>query len=84
MRRYIDEYYELPEKRWLGLSPGSIKELVLQQYKLGKTVAEIVRYLQSELYIFTDEEETKWETEIVENIINNKPVINRWTNEKFY
>ncbi len=84
MRRYIDEYYELLEKQWLGPNPESIKEMVLQQYKLGKTVDEIVKYLQTELYIFTDEEETEWETEIVENIINNKPVINRWTNEKFY
>jgi hypothetical protein len=57
MRRYIDEYYELPEKQWLGPNPESIKEMVLQQYKLGKTVDEIVKYLQTELYIFTDEEE---------------------------
>lgn len=83
MRRFIDEYYELPEEQWLGPNPESIKEMVLQQYKLGKTIDEIVKYLQTELYIFIDEKETKWETEVVQNIIDSKPVLNRWTGIKF-
>lgn len=35
------------------------------------------------MYIFTDEEETAWETEVVENIINGKPVINRFSKIEF-
>lgn len=84
MRRYIDEYYEDGDDIWLSPTSNEIKQTVLQQHQEGKSVSEIVKYLQEWLYIFTDENETEWETEVVNNIIAGKPVLNRWTNIKFY
>jgi len=83
MRRYIDEFMELPESTWLKPDFKGIKEIVLEYNKNGLTPDEIVRRLQEELYIFTDEEETAWELEVVKNILDGKEVINRWTNVKF-
>lgn len=82
MRRYIDEYYEIPEEQWLT-SPEEIKKFVLEKHNAGLSVSEIVKELQDFIYIFKDEEETKWETEVVQNIIDGKPVLNRWTGIKF-
>ena len=83
MRRYIDEYYELPDEQWLSPSPEEIKETVLKLHDNGESNDQIVKYLQEWMYIFTDEEEYAWEMEVVENIIAGKPVINRWTKEEF-
>ena len=83
MRRYIDEYYEISEEQWLSPTPKEIKNIVLEHHKNGESVEEIVKYLQDYMYIFTDKEETYWETEVVKNIIDGKPVINRWTNIEF-
>ena len=84
MRRYIDEYYETEDRQWLSPSPEEIKEEVLRRNKNGESVEDIVEYLQEWMYIFNDDDETKWEKEVVKNIIEGKPVINRWTNFKFY
>lgn len=84
MRRYIDEYYEPEDEQWLSPSPEEIKEEVLRRNKNGESVEDIVEYLQEWMYIFNDDDETKWEKEVVKNIIEGKPVINRWTNFKFY
>jgi hypothetical protein len=43
---------------------------------------EIVECLQQEFYIFTDEEEAKWEANVVTSIIENKPIFCRWTGEE--
>ena len=83
MRRYIDEYYEIPEKQWLSPNPDEIKQIVLGKHNAGISVEDIVRHLQKVMYIFTDEEETAWETEVVESIISGKAVINRFSNEEF-
>ena len=83
MRRYIDEYYEIPGKQWLTPNPDKIKQIVLEKHNSGISVEDIVRHLQKIMYIFTDEEETAWETEVVENIISGKPVINRFSKIEF-
>jgi len=83
MRRYIDEFYEIPERQWLSPNPDEIKQIVLEKHKAGISVEDIVRHLQELMYIFIDEEETIWETKVVENIINSKPVLNRFTNIEF-
>ena len=83
MRRYIDEFYETPDREWLSPSPKEIKEEVLKRHNNGESVEEIVKFLQEWMYIFRDEEETVWELEVVNNIINGKAVVNRWTNIKF-
>ena len=83
MRRYIDEYYEVPEEQWLSPSPEEIKEEVLRRNKNSESIEDIVKYLQEWMYIFNDDEETEWEKEVVKNIIEGKPVKNRWTNHFF-
>ena len=83
MRRYIDEFYEIPERQWLSPNPDEIKQIVLEKHNAGISVEDIVRYLQDRMYIFTDEEETAWETEVVENIISSKPVVNRFSQIEF-
>ena len=83
MRRYIDEYYEIPERQWLSPNPDEIKQIVLEKHNAGISVENIVRHLQDIMYIFTDEEETAWETEVVEKIISGKPVINRFSQIEF-
>ena len=84
MRRYIDEYYEPEDEQWLSPSPKEIKEEVLRCNKNGESVEDIVKYLQEWMYIFQDDEETEWEKEVVKNIIEGKPVKNRWSNLLFY
>lgn len=83
MRRYIDEFYEIPERQWLSPNPDEIKQIVLEKHKAGISVEDIVKHLQKLMYIFLDEEETIWETKVVENIISGKPVLNRFTNIEF-
>lgn len=83
MRRFIDEYYEPKKRQWLSPSPDGIKEEVLKFHSKGVTNENIVKYLQEWLYIFTDEEETTWELQVVENIINGKPIVNRFTKNEF-
>ena len=83
MRRYIDEFYEIPERQWLSPNPDEIKQIVLEKHNAGISVEDIVKHLQKLMYIFVDEEETIWETEVVKNIISGKPVLNRFTNINF-
>ena len=83
MRRYIDEYLETPDREWLSPNFSEIKEKVLEMHGDGAGVDTIVKYLQDWMYIFEDEEEEKWEREVVENIIVGKPVVNRWTKAEF-
>jgi hypothetical protein len=83
MRRYIDEYYEPENRQWLSPTPNELKSFILESHNSGKSIDDIVKLLQDKLYIFIDEEETKWEKEVVENTINGKPVINRWTGIEF-
>ena len=83
MRRYIDEYLETPDREWLSPNFSEIKEKVLEMHGDGAGVDTIVKHLQDWMYIFEDEEEEKWEREVVENIIVGKPVVNRWTKAEF-
>jgi len=83
MRRYIDEYLEPPEREWLTPNFEGIKNKVFEYYKNGMSVDEIVKQLQEDIYIFTDEEETKWETEVVNRILEGKPITNRFIGVTF-
>ena len=83
MRRYIDEYLETPDCEWLSPNFSEIKEKVLEMHRNGAGVDTIVKHLQDWMYIFYDDEEEKWEREVVENIIAGKPVVNRWTKVEF-
>lgn len=83
MRRYIDEYYELPIYQRYLVTPEKIKEIVIKMHNEGSSTKEIVRHLQEELYLFLDDEETSWEATVVNNIIDGKPVLNRFNNIEF-
>ena len=83
MRRYIDEYLETIESQWLVPNFEGIKNIVFDYFDNGLIPEEIVKRLQKDLYIFTDEEEFDWELEVVNNILENKPVTNRFTGIKF-
>jgi len=83
MRRYIDEYYELPIYQRYSVTPEKIKEIVVKMHDEGSSTEAIVEHLQEELYLFLDDEETSWEATVVNNIIENKPVLNRFTNIEF-
>ena len=82
MRRYIDEYIEPEERRWL-ISPDEIAMDVLRLHNEGKSSDEIAIYIEEKYYVFEDEEEHEWNKKVVENIINNKPVKNRWSNYEY-
>ena len=79
MRRYIDEYLEPPERQWYVPDFEGIKDKVHCYFNNGLKPEEIVKKLQEELYIFTDEEEYNWELEVVKNILEGKSVKNRFT-----
>lgn len=83
MRRYIDEYLETPEREWLTTNFKGIKNKVFEYHKNGMTVDEIVKQLQEDMYIFRDEEETKWETEVVYHILEGQSIKNRFTGVTF-
>lgn len=76
MRNYIDEYF--------GSEHASerMRNLILEKHKEGLSIIEIVKCLQTVFYIFTDEEETEWEANVVASVIENKPVFCRWTGEE--
>ena len=51
MRRYIDEYFEVPEEQTLKPSPEELKEIVLSKHNEGMKTFEIVRELQETLWL---------------------------------
>lgn len=79
MRRYIDEFLEPPEEEWLVSNFEGIKNKVHDYFDNGLKPEEIVKRLQEDMYIFTDKEETEWELQVVNNILEGKPVKNRFT-----
>jgi len=83
MRFYIDDYLELPENEWLTFNFEDIKNKVFEYHKNGLNPEEIVKQLQEDLYIFRDDEETKWETEVVYRILEGQSVQNRFTKITF-
>lgn len=79
MRLYIDEFIEPKEKRHLN---PSFEDMVMDVRKLhadGKSVEDISIELEEKHYIFNDDEEHQWNLKVVDNIINNRPVKNRFT-----
>ena len=80
MRAYIDEYFDGSSFIY---NFNDIKNRVTQLHNQRKSINDIVKHLQEWLYIEDDKEETSWEISIVENIINNKPIKNRFTGETF-
>lgn len=83
MRRFIDEFLEPEERQWLVPNFEGIKNKVFDYFDNGLKPEEIVKQLQKDMYIFTDEQEFDWELEVVNNILENKPVINRFTGITF-
>ena len=67
------------ERQWLVPNFEGIKNKVLVYFDNGLKPEEIVKQLQKDMYIFTDEQEFDWELEVVNNILENKPVTNRFT-----
>lgn len=79
MRLYIDEFIEPKEKRHWN---PSFEDMVMDVRKLhadGKSVEDISRELEEKHYIFNDDEEHQWNLKVVDKIINNLPVKNRFT-----
>lgn len=83
MRRFIDEYLEPKEEQWLVPNFQGITNRIFDYFENGLSPGEIVKRLQEDLYIFTDEKETEWETEVVCKILEGQPVTNRYTGEVF-
>lgn len=83
MRLYIDEFIEPKEKRHWN---PPFEDMVTEVRKLhadGKSVEDISRELEEKHYIFNDDEEHQWNMKVVDNIINNRPVKNRFTGYTF-
>lgn len=79
MRLYIDEFIEPKEKRhWNPPFEDMVIE-ILKSHVDGKSVEDISRELEENHYIFNDDEEHQWNMKVVDNIINNRPVKNRFT-----
>ena len=79
MRLYIDEFIEPKEE---GHWKSPFEDMVIEILKLhadGKSVEDISRELEENHYIFNDDEEHQWNIKVVDNIINNRPVKNRFT-----
>ena len=77
MRRYIDEYLEPPNRQWLIHTFESIKsEAKDLHFNQKKTIDEIVEY-------FRDDEERAWEKKVIEDMINDREVTNRFTKITF-
>lgn len=83
MRRFIDEYFELPGKQWLIPTYDSIKQDVLEHHEQGMKVKEIVEYLQKRYYLLTDDAETEHITSVVKKMIYGMPIKNRFTGIEF-
>lgn len=83
MRRFIDEFLESEERQWLVPNFEGIKNKVFDYFDNGLKSEEIVKQLQKDMYIFTDEQEFDWELEVVNNILENKPITNRFTGITF-
>ncbi|MBR6907927.1 hypothetical protein IKN40_05570 [bacterium] len=83
MRRFIDEFLEPTERQWLEPNFEDIKNKVFDYFNNGLNLEEIVKQLQKDLYIFDDERETKWETEVVYRILEGQSIKNRFTGITF-
>lgn len=84
MRRYIDEYLEPPNRQWLIHTFESIKsEAKDLHFNQKKTIDEVVEYFIEKLYIFRDDEERAWEKKVIEDMINDREVTNRFTKITF-
>ena len=83
MIKYIYEYLEPPERQFLVTDFTGIRNKVFDYFDNGLTIDEIVERLHEDLYIFTDEEETEWEKKVVTNILEGKPITNRFTDITF-
>jgi len=83
MRLYIDEFIEPKERmQWNPPFEDMITE-VLMLHADGKSVEDISRELEEKHYIFDDDEEHQWNMKVVDDIINNRPVKNRFTGYVF-
>jgi hypothetical protein len=83
MRHYIDEFIEPKEARHWN---PPFEDMVMEVRKLhadGKSVEDISRELEEKHYIFNDDEEHQWNMKVVDKIINNRPVKNRFTGYTF-
>jgi len=83
MRLYIDEFMEPKEERHWN---PPFEDIVMEVRKLhadGNSVEEISRELEESHYIFNDDEEHRWNMKVVDDIINNRPIKNRFTGYTF-
>ena len=81
MRYYIDEYFD--NRGGLIHDYHEIKDVILQKHNDGYTVQQIVDFLPTWLYIFQDDEEKQWYENIVNSIIERKPIKNRFVDEVY-
>lgn len=81
MRRYIDEYFDSNSRLIYDFS--YIKEIINELFNNGYKPIEIVKELQDKLYIFDDKEETEYELKVVKQILSDKTIYNRFTNEQY-
>ena len=70
MRLYLDEIMD--DESQYGNKTNEIKTFVVDAYYYGYSIKEIVKKLQDKYYLFDDEEQTQYETEIVNDIIKEE------------
>ena len=84
MRRTIDEYLESPENRSYEVTYEQIKEVILLMYKYVGDADRIAEAITKWLYLEDESPECDYTLLVVKNIIEGKPVQNRYTGKVFH
>lgn len=83
MRHLFEEFLHKEGEGQFRISFEDIKHETLYLHGKGFTPEQIVIFLQEYLYVCRDEEESQTILNVVNNILNGKPVINSVTKEVF-
>lgn len=83
MRLTIDEYLESPENRSFEVTYEQIKEVILLMYKYVRDADRIAEAITKWLHLEDESPEFDYTLLVVKNIIEGKPVQNRYTGEIF-
>ena len=83
MRHLFEEFLHKDGEGQFRISFEDIKYETLYLHGKGFTPEQIVIFLQEYLYVCRDEEESQTILNVVNNILNGKPVINNVTKEVF-
>ena len=83
MKILIDEYLESSESRSHQVTYEGMKEVILLMYKHLPNIENIAEAIGKWLYLDDEDTEFDYIIQIVKNIVEGKPVQNRFTGEVF-